>query len=244
MQPAEGTLLLVEDDLTLAAAVEHKLERCHYRVLHAPSGRAALNVFEAGSPDLVLLDLMLPDLPGEAVLDSIRESSTTPVIIMSAKAEESDRTGTLNSGADDYLTKPLSLSELEARVRAVLRRSWLPSGDAELVSDQGRRPHSELSYAGISLDLAGHEARLEGRPLELSPTEFRLLRTLVERGGAATSIEQIIRAVWSYDGHDRHIVESNIHRLRRKIEPDPGTPQRLVTVRGFGYRLIDAAAPA
>jgi len=177
MQPAEGTLLLVEDDLTLAAAVEHKLERCHYRALHAPSGRAALNVFEA-------------------------------------------------------------------RVRAVLRRSWLPSGEAELVSDQGRRSHSELSYAGISLDLAGHEARLEGRPLELSPTEFRLLRTLVERGGAATSIEQIIRAVWSYDGHDRHIVESNIHRLRRKIEPDPGTPQRLVTVRGFGYRLIDAAAPA
>jgi len=244
MQAVEGTLLLVEDDLTLAAALEHRLRRARYKVLHAPSGRAAFNVFDAGEPDLVILDLMLPDVPGEEILDWVREKSNIPVIIISAKCEESDRIGTLNNGADDYITKPLSLTELEARIKAVLRRSWMPANDAGNNGNGNgksspRRSHSELSYGGITLALSAHEVWLDGERLEVSPTEFRLLRVLAERGGSAVSVEQIIRGVWSYDGYDRHIVESNIHRLRHKIEKDPRNPQRLVTVRGFGYKLVD-----
>lgn len=242
MQAVEGTLLLVEDDLTLAAALEHRLRRSRYKVLHAPSGRAAFTVFDAGQPDLVILDLMLPDVPGEEVLDWVRENSNIPVIIISAKSEESDRIGTLNNGADDYITKPLSLSELEARIKAVLRRSWMPSGNGDGDNGSAHKSHSELSYAGVTIALSTREVWLDGERLDVSPTEFKLLRVLAERGGSAVSVEQIIRSVWSYDGYDRHIVESNIHRLRHKIEEDPRDPQRLVTVRGFGYKLVDLDA--
>ncbi len=239
MQAVEGTLLLVEDDLTLAAALEHRLRRSRFKVLHAASGRAAFSVFDAGEPDLVILDLMLPDVPGEEVLDWVRENSNIPVIIISAKSAESDRIGTLNNGADDYITKPLSLSELEARIRAVLRRSWISTENDDNGNGSAHRSRSELSYGGITLGLSTREVWLDGERLEVSPIEFKLLRVLTERGGSAVSVEQIIRSVWSYDGYDRHIVESNIHRLRHKIEEDPRHPRRLVTVRGFGYKLVD-----
>ncbi len=237
----EGTLLLVEDDLLLAAALEHRLQRSKYRVLHAPSGRAALRVFDSRDFDLVILDLMLPDVSGEEVLEWVREHSTIPVIIISAKCEERDRIDGLNNGADDYLTKPLSLRELEARIKALLRRSWVAStlgGNGE----DDNNGHSILSYGGVSLNLSTREVWLDGERLDVSPTEFKLLRILTERGGGAVSVDQIIRAVWSYDGYDRHIVESNIYRLRSKLEQEPRSPRRLVTVRGFGYKLVDVAA--
>jgi len=244
MQEFEGTLLLIEDDVTLAAALEHRLRRARYRVLHASSGRAALNILDARDPDLVILDLMLPDVPGEEVLDRVRAKGNTPVIIISAKCDESDRISTLTNGADDYIVKPLSLSELEARVEAVLRRSRIPSGGGGTDRCSVRVSHSELLGAGVVLTLSTREVWLNGEQLDLSPTEFRLLRALLERCGSAVSVEQIMRRVWGHERHGRHVVESHIHRLRQKIERDPADPERLVTVRGFGYRLVDRETTA
>jgi len=234
----ETTLLLVEDDELLADAVKRKLEGSEYRVLYVCTGRAALSVMDDARPRLMILDLMLPDMTGEEVLQDIREWSNIPVIIISAKCDETNRITGLELGADDYIAKPFSVRELQARVNAHLRRDAIASvSKPDLDSARGAN-HSALSYGGIELALATREATVDGFPIELSATEFKLLRVLAERGGAAVSAEQLLRRVWSYDGYDRHIVESNIYRLRSKIEDDPRKPERLVTVRGFGYKLI------
>ncbi|MEA3402548.1 MAG: response regulator transcription factor [Armatimonadota bacterium] len=228
-------MLLVEDDADLAAAIGRKFSSSELRLLHTPLGGAALELVRTRQPDLMILDLMLPDMPGEQVLVETRGESNIPVIIISAKADEPDRINGLQTGADDYVTKPLSLSELLARVEALLRRSRI--APIAKNNGDGRPTMSALSFGGIEVLLSEREARLNGELLDLSPTEFKLLRLLVERGGSAVSAERIVDAVWKYDGYDRHIVETNIYRLRKKIEDDPANPQRLVTVRGFGYKL-------
>lgn len=234
----EPTLLLVEDDEVLADAVKRKLECADYRVLYACTGQAALSVMDEVQPRLMILDLMLPDMMGEDVLQDIREWSNIPVIIISAKCEEHDRITGLDLGADDFLTKPFSVRELEARVNAQLRRDAIAGVTRPASDEAGGGNHSALSYGAIELALTSRQAKVDGQPIELSATEFKLLRVLTERGGAAVSAEQLLRRVWSYDGYDRHIVESNIHRLRSKIEEDPRRPERLITIRGFGYKLV------
>ncbi|MGD9498748.1 MAG: response regulator transcription factor [Armatimonadota bacterium] len=236
MLAEDGTLLLVEDDLDLAAAITRKLAASDFRMLHTPLGGPAVDMVRSRQPDLVILDLMLPDMPGERVLAQVREQSNIPVIIISAKTSEADRINGLDCGADDYVSKPLSLSELLARVEALLRRSRITPVARHNGATQPTM--SALSYGGIELFLAEREARLDGKPLDLSPTEFRLLRVLAERGGTAVSVDRILSNVWGYDGYDRHIVETNISRLRCKLERDPRNPKRLLTVRGFGYKLV------
>ncbi|MGC9319824.1 MAG: response regulator transcription factor [Armatimonadota bacterium] len=231
-----STVLLVEDDADLAAAIGRKFSSSEYRLLHTPLGGAALELVRTRQPDLMILDLMLPDMPGEEVLAETRGESNIPVIIISAKSEEHDRINGLITGADDYVTKPLSLSELVARVEALLRRSHI--APVAKSNGDGRPTMSALSFGGIEVLLSEREARLDGELLDLSPTEFKLLRILVERGGTAISADRIVDSVWKYDGYDRHIVETNIYRLRKKIEEDPTDPQRLITVRGFGYKLV------
>lgn len=233
----EATLLLVEDDELLADAVRRKLERADYRVLHACTGNAALSVLDDAQPRLIILDLMLPDTTGEDLLQEIREWSNVPVIIVSAKCEEANRIQGLELGADDFISKPFSVSELTARVHAQLRRdkiTQISGSNGKAAKDGG---HSALSFGAIELALASRQAWVDDTPLELSATEFKLLRVLTERGGAVVSADQLLRRIWSYDGYDRHIVETNIHRLRSKIEPDPKRPKRLLTIRGFGYKL-------
>lgn len=230
-----GTLLLVEDDANLAAAISTKLSQHEYAVLHADTGAAGLELASRRQPDLLLLDLMLPDYAGEDILRHVREQSNVPVIIISAKDHETARITGLEIGADDYLTKPFSLRELVERVRAVLRRSRLPAFAASPM--EGAVEHSRLVCGGVELALDSREATVDGSPVDLSPTEFKLLRYFMEHAGKAVSTDQVINAVWGYNGYDRHIVEANIYRLRSKIEEDRTQPRRLVTVRGFGYKF-------
>ena len=236
MRTEDGTLLLVEDDLDLAAAITRKLSASDFRMLHTPIGGAAVDMVRSRQPDLMILDLMLPDMTGEEVLAQVREESNIPVVIISAKCDEASRINGLDCGADDYVIKPLSLSELLARVEALLRRAHITPVARN--NGSARATMSALSFGGIELLLAEREALVDGAPIELSPTEFRLLRMLVERGGTAVSADRIVTSVWGYDGYDRHIVETNISRLRSKLESDPRDPQRLLTVRGFGYKLV------
>ncbi len=239
MPQTDAKVLLVEDDVDLATALAAKFAHSPYDLLHVTTGGAALEQVRAERPDLMILDLMLPDMPGEQVLEQIRDHIGLPVVIISAKSEEEDKIRGLQTGADDYITKPLSPRELVARVHAVLRRSRPVNDSAD--EQPSRSPHAVLRGAGIELDLQAREVSVDGRRVEVTPTEFRLLRALVERAGAALSTEQLLGAVWGYDGYDRHVVEAHVHRLRAKIEPEPTTPRRLVTVRGFGYKLKVAA---
>ncbi len=236
MAAENGTVLLVDDDNDLATAVERRLKKRGYYVLHACSGHAGLDCVGRQNFDIMLLDLMLPDMPGERLLDHVREYSNLPVIVISAKSQIDDRIELLRLGADDYLTKPFSLEELSMRVEAVLRRSRV----ARSMPSTGRNPgdnYSTLVCGDVDLHINSRETFVGGVPVELSATEFRLLRYLMERAGTAVSAEQLIEQVWGYNGYDRHIVEANIHRLRQKIENDPRRPTRLLTARGFGYKF-------
>ena len=235
MPQTDAKVLLVEDDPELATALAVKFAHSSYELIHAATGSAGLELVQTEQPDLVILDLMLPDIPGEQVLEHVREQSSLPVVIISAKCEEHDKILGLQNGADDYVTKPLSPRELVARVDAVLRRSRVVKQSSE--PHPSGWPHSILRGAGIELNLQSREVQVDDREIEVTPTEFGLLRALVERAGAALSIDHLLKNVWGYDGYDRHIVEAHMCRLRAKIEAKPSDPSRIVTVRGFGYRL-------
>ena len=223
------TILVVEDEQTMARAVRFVLEREGFRVLHAGDGRVALNLFEREQPEALILDLMLPEIDGLEVCRSIRRQSMIPILMLTARADEFDRVLGLELGADDYLTKPFSMRELVARVRALLRR-------AEAARD-GWQPHPIL-VGPLRLDAARREVRLDGRPVSLRPREFDLLLHLARHPGQVFTREQLLDQVWGYDfaGGSR-TVDVHVRWLRRKIEADPGQPQHLQTVRSVGYRL-------
>jgi len=225
------TILLVEDAPELAGVIQRELEAAGYRVYHAAEGPAALKLHAERKPDLVILDWMLPGLDGLAVLRRLRQSAATPVLMLTARAEETDRVLGLEVGADDYLTKPFGMRELLARVRAMLRR-------VELIQDtlQADRTPAEipLQYGPLRLDPAGHQATLAGRPLDLTRTEFQLLQLLVRHPGRVFSRDYLLDTVWGQDylEGDR-AVDNAIHRLRKKLGP---LNQVLETVWGVGYR--------
>jgi phosphate regulon transcriptional regulator PhoB len=222
-------ILLVEDEQSVADAVAYSLEREGFSVTVARDGKAALDSFEAASPDLVVLDLMLPEITGWDLLRALRRKQNVPVIMLTARAEETDRVAGLEMGADDYITKPFSMRELVARVRAVLRRA-----SAE---EQGREPVLEIG--GIRLDLDRHEVSVGEQAIELAPKEFDLLAYLMRHAGRIRTREQILGAVWGDDTYiDHRTVDVHMRWLRTKIEDDPTNPQRLVTVRGVGYKFV------
>ncbi|MCX6095795.1 MAG: response regulator transcription factor [Candidatus Bipolaricaulota bacterium] len=220
-------ILVVDDESWVVGLVQGYLEQAGFRVSTASDGPSALERFEADDPDLVILDWMLPRLDGLEVTRRIRAQSKVPIILLTARADEGDRVTGLETGADDYVVKPFSARELEARVRAVLRRA------------DGRVGRSSvLEVGGIRLDLARHEVSVEGRPVELSPMEFDLLAFLMERPGRAFTRLELLEAVRgvTYESFERSI-DSHVKRLRQKIEPDPKRPRLLLTVFGVGYRL-------
>ena len=221
-------ILIVEDESTLADAMRYGLEREGFRCSVANDGAIALSRFEADRPDLVLLDLMLPGLPGEDVCRAIRKSGSTPIIIVSAKTSEVDRVLGLELGADDYITKPFSPRELIARVRTVLRRP----GVADLAGP------SVLEAGPVHLDLDSHEARVKGEPISFPPKEFMLLECLMRRTGKLCTREALIGDVWGADYvGDTRTLDVHIKRLRAKIEDDPRKPRYLRTIRGLGYKF-------
>lgn len=221
-------ILVVDDELTLLNTVKAYLEQEGYVVQTAADGRSALHIFRNFQPDLVVLDIMLPEIDGLEVLRQLRQTSDVYVIMLTAKADETDKVIGLGLGADDYVTKPFSPRELVARVKASLRRLGGGSAKKELVS------------AHLRLD---EEARLvwkDGQPLDLTPIEFDLLHTLMRHHGRALSREQLIEQVWGYDyyGDDR-VVDVHIGRLRKKVEDDAANPTLIVTAWGAGYRFED-----
>ena len=222
-------VLVVDDEARLVNLVRSYLEQDGYEVATAGNGREALLVSREFGPDLIVLDLMMPEVDGWEFLRLVRRERNTPIIVLTARVDESDRIAGLEMGADDYLTKPFSPRELVARVRAVLRRTQ-PAADT---------PLAELMRAGdLELDAEAHIVRREGRPLELTPMEFDLLAVLMRNPGRAFSRLELLERTqgYAYDGYER-TVDVHIKNLRKKIESDPAHPQYVLTVFGVGYRF-------
>jgi two-component system, OmpR family, response regulator RegX3 len=222
-------VLLVEDEPSVAQAVAYALAQEGFEVQVAEEGRAALGLFERAPFDLVILDLMLPGLSGWQLLAAFRKQRPVPIIMLTARAEEADRVAGLEMGADDYITKPFSMRELAARIRAVLRRA--------VPAEEPGAP-ALLSHAGVRLDSARHEVSVDGRALDLPPKEFDLLAYLMRHAGRVRARDDILAAVWGEDAYlDERTVDVHIRWLRTKIEADPAAPRRLLTVRGVGYKF-------
>ncbi|NLG84724.1 MAG: response regulator transcription factor [Firmicutes bacterium] len=220
-------ILIIEDERPIAESIAFNLEREGYRVETTSDGRVGLQTILSSPPDLVILDLMLPGLDGIEVCRRVRAAGlTTPIIILTAREAEADRVLGLEMGADDYVTKPFSLRELLARVRSVLRRSEMAAAAPIVIDDR------------LRIDLEGREVTVAGKPVELSAKEFDLLQVLVRHRGQVLSREQLLDLVWGRDFFgDPRTVDVHIRWLREKIEPDPGNPTFILTVRGSGYKF-------
>jgi two-component system KDP operon response regulator KdpE len=222
-------VLLVDDDAKLVRLLRESLESEGYEVLSASNGLEGLRELYTGRPDLLVLDIMMPRMDGWETLRRVREMSDVPVIALSARDEESDRLRGFELGADDYVTKPFSLAEFNARIRAVLARA------ARKDPDGARPPHV---VGDLVIDFASRRVLKRGEPLQLTPTEYRLLATLAENPGRTLAHEQLLERVWGPEYVDEPgYVKRYVWYLRQKVEDDPGEPQYVETVRGFGYRL-------
>jgi DNA-binding response OmpR family regulator len=222
------TVLVVDDEPIVREVVVGYLRRDGYRTLEAADGDRARELLERESPNLVVLDVMLPGIDGLELCRWIRSRSQMPVILLTARGDETDRIVGLELGADDYVTKPFSPRELAARVRSVLRRSV-----AETPSDE------RLSFDGLEIDAQRREVVKRGSPLVLTAREFDLLWFLARHARQVFSRDQLMDGVWGYEAaHDTGTVTVHVRRLRQKIEDDPSHPQRLQTVWGVGYRFV------
>lgn len=227
-----ATILLVEDEATLVQTIAYSLRREGYTVVTAGDGQTALTLAREARPDLVVLDLMLPGLDGFEVCRRLRAESAVPILILSARDTEIDRVVGLEIGADDYLTKPFSLRELLARIRALLRRM-------RLLAEIPAAETPPLQVGDLTIDPAGRRVWRNGQELLLKPREFDLLLFLARHRGQVFSREQLLDRVWGYEhAVDSRTVDVHVRWLRAKIEDDPRTPRRLQTVRGVGYRLV------
>jgi two-component system OmpR family response regulator len=223
-------ILVVEDDLNLLATLKYNFLKEGYDVITAVDGAGALETARREKPDLMVLDIMLPGLSGFEVCRILRKETDVPILMLTAKVEEVDKIVGLEIGADDYMTKPFSMRELLARIRAMLRRAEMARPEPEL------KP--ALRIGDLEIDSARHRASLGGKTLELSPKEFDLLAFLAQNKGLVFSREQLLEKVWGYDyAGETRTVDVHIRWLRQKIESDPAKPKILVTVRGTGYKL-------
>jgi DNA-binding response OmpR family regulator len=224
-------ILVVDDEERMVRFIRLNLEYDGFQVTEAFNGTQAIKKIRSNLPDLILLDIMLPDVDGFEVLRMIREISTVPVIMLTAKGEEEDRVRGLEMGADDYVTKPFSPRELVSRVRAVLRRTEMVGGSTHGLIEVDDR---------LKIDFDRREVWVEGELVKLRPTEYRLLYHLVRNAGWVVTHDQLLAKVWGYEYRDEpHYVRLYINYLRKKLEKDPANPQYILTERGVGYRFID-----
>ncbi|MCH7654644.1 MAG: response regulator transcription factor [Chloroflexi bacterium] len=221
-------MLVIDDEDDVRLLVTSRLKRAGYETIGAADGQEGIRLFYRERPDLVVLDLAMPVMDGWEVLRRLREVSTVPVIMLSARAEERDKIKGLKSGADDYIAKPFSGDELEARVEAALRRAAMAPDETEL---------TVFNDGELSVDFPHHEVVARGERIDLSPTEFRLLAALIAHPGQVLTQEQLLDRVWGEEyAESLDVVRLYIGYLRRKIEADPAKPTLIDTVRGFGYR--------
>ena len=230
MMAVRGRVLIIEDDRAICNFMRRVLEANGYEALAAYTGREGLSMLTSHCPDVVILDLGLPDMEGMQVLTELRKWSLMPVVVVSARTDESEKVRMLDASADDYITKPFSLRELMARVKANIRRRNLDANANSATRTAG----------GLSLDEAGFVAFKHGKALDLSQKEFDLLRLLMASPGKVFSREALMEKVWSYDYYgDTRTVDVMVRRLREKLEDDPGSPTYILTRRGVGYYFSD-----
>ncbi|MCC6261151.1 MAG: response regulator transcription factor [Anaerolineales bacterium] len=224
-------ILVVDDEERMVRFIRMNLEHDGFQVVEAFNGKQAIQKLRDATPDLILLDVMMPDLDGFEVLETVREITNVPVIMLTAKGEEDDRVRGLEHGADDYVTKPFSPRELVSRIKAVLRRTESASGSMHGLLEIDKR---------LKIDFDRREIWLEGKLVKLRPTEYRLLFHLVQNAGWVVSHDQLLQKVWGYEYRDEpHYVRLYINYLRQKLEKDPANPQYILTERGVGYRFVD-----
>lgn len=229
-------VLVVEDEKAIADILEFNLKKEGYSVVCAYDGEAGLSAARSENPDLILLDVMLPKLDGFEVCKNVRKTSNVPIIMLTAREEEVDKVLGLELGADDYITKPFSMRELMARVKANVRRGFgAPVEEAAPVSDENR-----LVFGDIVINLKSLDVRKAGKFVELTPREFELIRFLATQPNQVFSREELMESVWKYDYYgDLRTIDVTVRRLREKIEDDPANPVRIVTRRGAGYMFAD-----
>jgi len=228
MSSRKVPVLVVDDDIRMLRMMQHILELEGYRVLTASNGESALDIFDEETPDLVLLDIMMPIMDGYAVCRRIREFSQIPIIMVTAKGSDEEKVQGLDAGADDYIAKPFSSRELVARVRAVLRRTKL----------WDEHPEPVFCSEDLVIDFARHMVTLGGREVNLTATEYRVLSYLARNNGRVVTPDQILERVWGeeYIG-DTHLLQVNIARLRKKLEDNAGVPGYILTRPGIGYMM-------
>ena len=224
-------ILAVDDEQRMVRFIQLNLEQDGFEVVTAYNGKEALEQVRTQLPDLILLDIMMPDINGFEVLKKIREVNNVPVIMLTAKGEEDDRIQGLELGADDYITKPFSPRELVSRIRAVLRRTKSFKDDQvdQIIVDDR-----------LTIDFSRREVWVEGKKVDLRPTEYRLLYHLVQNAGWVNTHEQLLSKVWGFEYQDEpHYVRLYVNYLRKKLEEDPSNPKYILTERGVGYRFVD-----
>ena len=239
MPAKKSTILVADDDPQLLRLMTRNLQFEGYDLLTASDGKQALDLFEQYHPDLLLLDVMMPKMDGFAVCASVREFSAAPIIIVTARGQDQDKIQGLDLGADDYLTKPFSVDELLARVRAVLRRTNFSTH--ELSHNISTTP-TATTIGALTIDYAQRLATVHGKEIALTPIEYRILSYLAQNAGRVITQDLLLEHVWGveYVG-EGHMLQVNMNRLRRKIEPDPVHPRYVLTKVGIGYLL--AAQP-
>ena len=231
------SILVVEDEPALRDTLSYNLKKDGFTVEEVGDGRSALESARRLKPDLIVLDLMLPEIDGFEVCRILRKEMITPILMLTARDDEIDRVVGLEVGADDYLTKPFSMRELMARVKAQLRRSRLLREELDKSTAEGKQ-QEKLTFGSLVINLTRREVTIDGEPLALKPQEYELLGFFAEHKGKMLSREFILERVWGWDFiGDSRTVDVHVRWLRQKIESDPGRPTRIVTVRGGGYRF-------
>lgn len=231
-------VLLVEDEKSIAEGIIYNLKNEGLKVTHVDDGKIAIDIFNEEHFDLIILDIMLPEVSGLEICKAIRNSSNVPIIMLTAKDDENDKISGLEMGADDYITKPFSVKELISRVKAVLRRTK----NSELLRgvDEDLNFVKEITIGNIAMNPLRYEAKIDNEIIELRPREFELLYYLCENAGNIVSRDKLFSKVWGYSfAGNSKTLDVHIQRIRERIEVNPKSPKRLVTIRGVGYKLND-----
>jgi len=232
---AGGKVLIVEDDRNLLEVLKYNLAKEGHAVVTATDGVQALDIARSEKPDLIILDIMLPKLDGFEVCRILRRETTAPILMLTARAGETDKVVGLELGADDYMTKPFSMREFLARIRAMLRRADMIKIAASTAKET---IPSSIKVGEIEIDLARHKVSRSSTLIDLSPKEFDLLAFLIKNREQVFSRDQLLEKVWGYDyAGDTRTVDVHVRWLRQKIESDPANPRHLLTVRGIGYKF-------